>query len=193
MLKFLSTLSGTQDQKDISPDTSESEAEVDIEFEDENEEEKAHYFLGDKIHENNIRILYVTDARDLVNYFKVWSLNRSLNTDHVDSIITQLKNQIDPYFIGSIKLVKDEEGKIRIIDGQHRLQALKNLTANKNFNMKVDCEVYKVKSIDGMEIVDLFKKANNTLNVKDDTDIPQLKYKYIIDALVKKISRLYQG
>lgn len=158
---------------------------VEIESDEEKEEiefvdnSKSHYFLGKEIHANSIRTLYITNPRDLVEHFKVWSYNRSVNSNHVDNIITSLKNQAQPYFFGSIKMVRDSNGKIEVIDGQHRMIALKNLVTNKDFNMDVLSEVYNVDSVESMNIVTMFHEANNNLNVKNG-DLPQLKY---VDAI----------
>ncbi len=131
--------------------------------------------LDESIVFDNIKLsLYKYDAKTFCNQFDVWSFNRKLRTEHVQKIYSDLCLQKNPYLMGSIKAIKDNKNKIRIIDGQHRLEALKMFMDNSDSVDKNVCilvEIYHVSSLDNDIVFELFKIANNNLNVSVEDEI----------------------
>jgi hypothetical protein len=105
--------------------------------------------------------------------FDVWAFNRKLKEDHVQSIYEHLCSQTFPHLMGSIKAIRDTENNFQIIDGQHRLEALRLFTTNINKQISIIVEIYDVPSVNSDIVLELFKIANNNLNVsiEDEVDI----------------------
>lgn len=73
------------------------------------------------------------------------------------------------HFIGTFKVIRDTSGKIRLIDGQHRLIALTKLMKKDSiFNVNLMVELYDIEDLVSENAVKLFKEANNCLNVKSN-------------------------
>lgn len=147
--------------------------------------------------------LYKYDAELFCNMFDVWAFNRKLKEEHVQNIYQHLCSQTHPHLMGSIKAIRDAENNFQIIDGQHRLEALRLfITNHKNKQVSIIVEVYDVPSVSDDIVLELFKIANNNLNVciEDEVDVnikrlvealskePELK-KGIIDKKVGRINR----
>jgi protein associated with RNAse G/E len=131
------------------------------------------------------------DSKVFCQDFDVWSFNRKLRTEHVDKIYIDLCSQKIPYLMGSIKVIKDKNNQVRIIDGQHRLQALKMLIDNNiNKTVSILVEIYHVPSLDSDIVFELFKIANNNLNVtvEDEIDmfIVNLVNRLVVDKELSK-------
>lgn len=122
---------------------------------------------------DNIKLsLYKYDAKTFCQDFDVWSFNRKLRSEHVENIYKDLCDQKIPYLMGSIKAIRDETNQIRIIDGQHRLQALKMYIENNvEKSVSILVEMYRVPSLDSDIVFELFKIANNNLNVTVEDEI----------------------
>ncbi len=116
--------------------------------------------------------LYKFQVQDIVPRLDVWSFNRKLNQEHVDNIYNGLCKQDQPYLIGTLKVVRDGEDDMKVIDGQHRLQALKMLIDThpaKQFPIFI--ELYNVQSLNDPVVFDLFKLANTNLNINVEDDL----------------------
>jgi hypothetical protein len=122
---------------------------------------------------DNIKMqLYKCDVQDIVPKLDVWSFNRNLNQEHVDNIYNGLCCQKNPHLIGTIKVIRDELNDMKVIDGQHRLQALKmyiETHENKTFSLFI--EIYNVPSLNDTVVFDLFKLANTNLNINVEDDL----------------------
>lgn len=129
--------------------------------------------LQESIVFDNIKLsLFKYDSKTFCQDFDVWSFNRKLRTEHVEKIYNDICAQKIPYLMGSIKAIKDENNQFRIIDGQHRLQALKMLIDNNiEKSVSILVEIYHVSSLDNDIVFELFKIANNNLNVTVEDEI----------------------
>lgn len=121
---------------------------------------------------DNIKLeLYKFDAKDIIFKLDVWSFNRQLNQEHVDEIYKDLCSQTKPYLIGTLKVIKDASNEMKVIDGQHRLQALKKYILTYTTAFPIFIEIYNVVSFDDEIVIKLFKLANKNLNVNVDEDL----------------------
>lgn len=130
--------------------------------------------------------LYVCDARTLFRLVDNWSFNRCVRNHHVQSIYKDLKNMCHPHLLGSIKIVRNPEKEHRIIDGQHRLLAIRQILEEDEamtWNMDVVVEMYDVDDIQyGNQVFDLYIKANKNMNM-DPEDSLDMEIITIVNAL----------
>lgn len=89
---------------------------------------------------------------------------------------TDLVNMPCPCLLGSIKLARTSLGVYKLLDGQHRIECLRRLIEiDPSFDMDLDIDVFECPKDSGdMCIVELFVKANNSINVSS-ADIPEKK------------------
>lgn len=135
---------------------------------------------------------YFKQIREVAPFLSTWSFNRNLNVDHKNSLKSSLLQSSNPHLMGTIQCVRDQQQHIRVINGQHRLQALlevlrEDLTMT--FNMGVMFEVYDI-PIDDMRNIDIdvhtieeiYETANKSLafNPEQETD---LYCRFIIKAM----------
>ena len=143
----------------------EEEKEVedfDVEIEEEVEEEVEDDFLKCLMYEDDNVKYYSSDVRDFIPNIKLWSSQRSINFKHVEELIKCLK--IKNHFIGTFKVIRDKENNIRLIDGQHRFEAIKKIMENdSSFNMNIIIELYETDSMDSDYTINLFKEANSCM------------------------------
>lgn len=177
--------------------------ELDEEEEEENDTAVLHgIFDNDSLTkpqewENGITVhYYLETARRIVRQLNNWSFNRNLNKAHVKQIKDALVKQKSPHLMGTIQIVRDIGGKCKVINGQHRLQAVKEileLDVDHKFNLTIMCEVYNlpIQDMDDAEdetaMVDkLFKTANANLNFKAEDD-HELFCKQVVQAMRKEV------
>ena len=139
----------------------------DLEELKENEEIYLRFLLFD----NELFKIYRTSSRDFVNNIKMWACQRDLNISHVKNLELSILDR--GYLLGTFKVIRNKNGEIRLIDGQHRVTALQNIM---DHDAKFDCdsiiELYEVESFEDEEATKLFLDANNTLNItKKDTNL----------------------
>ncbi len=120
--------------------------------------------------------LIKTNARELVQKVESYCYNRSLNTEHINQIYTCLTANQNPFLMNTFKIVCDENNKRRVLDGNHRLEALIQILKedqNMEWNLDIFVELFIVKDLEDNIVLDLYKLANKTLNVsfKDNPDI----------------------
>jgi hypothetical protein len=151
---------------------------------------------------------YIIPIREVIPYLSTWSFNRQVNESHKDSIKNDLFNQESPHLMGSIKIARDKNRDCRVIDGQHRLIALREFIdadIDMKYNFQILFEVYSLNIADinntSSEEFDqlekLFGLANKSLNfeTKDNPDkfcteiVLQLSRQY--DS-IKNIDRVYR-
>ena len=122
---------------------------------------------------NDIKMqLYKCDVQDIISKLDVWSFNRKLNQEHVDNIYNGLCCQRKPHLIGTMKVVRDAANDMKVIDGQHRLQALKMyIETYKDKTLSIFIEMYNVPSLNDPIVFDLFRLANTNLNINVEDDL----------------------
>lgn len=129
-------------------------------------------FVSRTVFTDTLFELFVYDVRTLFPLVDNWSFNRSVRQHHVQSIYEDLKGMRTPHLLGSIKVVRNPDGDHRIIDGQHRLLAIRKILEEDEtmlWNMDVIVELYHVDNIDcGNEVFDLYMKANRNMNVTNE-------------------------
>jgi len=140
--------------------------------------------LGNYIFRNSIYSIYIITSDNLLLIDKHWSYNRGIDIKHYEKISDELQKMKKPFLIGSIKIVKDSMNNFRIIDGQHRIKAIREVKLNKpEFIMDVQIDVYPVADCNyDSEISTLFKLANSNKNVSE-SEIPN-------DIIIKAIDSL---
>jgi hypothetical protein len=133
----------------------------------------AYVVLSESIAFDDIRMsLCKYDAKTLCTDFDVWAFNRNLKDEHVQKIYDDLCSQKFPHLMGSVKAVKDDNNNLQIIDGQHRLEALRMFINDySDQHLHVFVEMYHVPSIHSDVVFDLFRIANNNLNVAVEDDV----------------------
>ena len=137
------------------------------------------------IHEDENVRLYMSPVRSII-HVKEWAEQRPLNEEHIRNLVKSLSNKKD--IVGSFKIIIDIENRTRIIDGNHRVNALRRIMKKDNlFNMNALIELRKVRSIDSEEAIALFKDANNVLNVSPD-DMPNVIAYNVVHKLIKEFS-----
>lgn len=152
-------------------------------------EDDGHKNLIKKIvFQNTTFELYICDARSLLRHVDNWSFNRCVRHHHVKSIVDDLKCMRYPHLLGSIKIVRNSHHKqqLRIIDGQHRLLAIRQIMEQDEFmtwNMDVIVEIYEVENINyGNDVFDLYIKANKNMNVEPEDSL-DMEIVNIVNAL----------
>lgn len=128
--------------------------------------------------------LYKFDAKTVCDKISTWAFNRKLNAEHVEKIYQGLKNSHNPSLMGTLKVIRDDKGRFQVIDGQHRVQAMQRYfseTANKQWNVYL--EIYHVKTINSPVVFELFRIANNNLNMTTEDDV-NMFIANVVDAMV---------
>jgi hypothetical protein len=186
---MLKTMFGSHD-----PRLKGSESVSDSESDDVFTECVTDYILGAPLYtktvfENTILEKYLCDFRRLIPNIQNWAYNRKVDAKHVDGIYRNLKAMTAPHLMGSIKLVRDKAtNSLTLLDGQHRVLALKKYMEDDLLHASIDVEVdvYNVEDItrDDIEIQEFFMKANNNKNVTIN-DIPETRVIEIIDKMIE--------
>jgi hypothetical protein len=127
--------------------------------------------------------IYMLSAREIIPYLTSWSFNREINIEHTVQIKNSLIEQKAPYLMGSIQIAKDINSQYRVINGQHRLNALSQIIKDDidmKFDIKCIFEIFSLNinditnpTLDETSIIEtLFKVANSSLNFdkKDSVD-----------------------
>ena len=147
----------------------------------ESEDEKAIDFLDCLIFENNSVKYYKTDVKKFINNIEIWCGQRQLEKEHVMSLARQFTRE--EHVMGTFKLVRSNTNNIRLIDGQHRYFALKEIIKiQPNFNCDIIIELYDTDTLESKNTLRLFEKANNVLNVKSE-DTPNKSALAIVEKL----------
>ena len=141
-----------------------------------------------KAFSGNTLTVVLTNARRIIKHLDSWSFNRKVDDKHVDAIYTDLKQMMHPHLIGSIKVVRDKTrpSVMRVIDGQHRMHAIRKLLVedvDMQWDMSLQLDVYDVDHIDdGIDTFSIFDKANRNRNVTVE-DLPDANVVQIVNAI----------
>ena len=136
------------------------------------------------------RILFTTtDNTNYVSYsarqlsqIEYWGGNRIVDQQHVGEILGKIKNDptqlnLKPFHVG---LLRQDEGGVKeyILDGQHRIQILRDYFKNPNVeDFVVLVAVKEFETEDGM--IDYFKVLNTTKSIPWKEDPNMIANKYI--------------
>jgi hypothetical protein len=122
---------------------------------------------------------YFLSIRDVAPYLSTWCFNRKMDEQHKEKIKQDLLAQSNPHLMGTIQVIRDKHFNCRVLNGQHRLCLLQEIIKddiNFEFQMNLMFEVYDC-DIDNLDdvteittIEDIFKIANNSLNMKPEQD-----------------------
>lgn len=158
-----------------------SDSDFESEEEEEvNEPENESDILGNLMFENQHVKFYLSNAKRFVN-IQIWAGQRPLDNEHIKSLARELTKQ--GHVVGTFKVVRSSDGKVRLLDGQHRIYAIKEiLKIQPNFNCDLIIELYETDRLESNSTLRLFEKANNVLNVKPE-DMPHKSALSIVDKL----------
>ena len=149
---------------------------------DENDDEDED-FLGTLLFDNEKFKIYTTD-RDFVNNIRMWACQRDLNPEHVLTLRESIVSR--GYMIGTFKVIRNIQGETRCIDGQHRIEAMKQIMQrDSKFNCDIIVEVYDVEEFESEEATKLFVDANCVLNMIG------LEPNAMIQRIIKELNREY--
>lgn len=137
--------------------------------------------------DENSFIIHMTFPEVLV-YSTSWCFNRKINNDKVQEIYDSLQSGYQIPFI--LHAVYDEKhanpiAKILILDGQHRVEAIRRYIANDiggTCSYKVWICIYKINNAETSNtssVVDIFKKINNNRMFSND----ELPDTFIMDLI----------
>jgi hypothetical protein len=167
----------------------ENQVEI-IKEESDSEGENQTDILGNLIFENAHVKLYVTRAKKFVTTVKVWIGQRPLNRDHVMKLAKEFTKQ--GHVMGTFKVVRSEDGKIQLLDGQHRVSAINEiLKLQPEFNCDLIIELYETDRLESNSTLKLFEKANNVLNVKPE-DISHKSALSVVDKLSSQFKLVFK-
>jgi hypothetical protein len=155
-------------------------ANDDEQYFSQDEEDFPEFKIKDKLIDtinDNTSIAKLT-ARELIFYTKAWCFNRELNEERVDELYNDYKKQSIIKPVWSFQIIEDTSNDTKglyLIDGQHRLSALKKVLKEDDDDMKNEdkflCTVYKIDGCEGKNkkiSIDLFKKINNNRQFKEE-------------------------
>lgn len=129
--------------------------------------------------------------RELIAYSKSWCFNRRIDEAKVKELYAELCTAYHiPYILHAVydETHKDSVRKLLILDGQHRLEVIKEYVKEKDTeqdcNYKVWVCVYKInhsETSNTKDVIEIFKKINKN-RVFDESELPDT---YIIDVVKK--------
>ena len=149
--------------------------------------------LGDKKNEksgyDNYYIDNFKNTKNFISKIQEYDYNSPTNNEHIKSIERQLKK--DPMLSGVFTTISDKNNNLMLIDGHHRIQALKNLIKKDyKLNVPLDIHNYKCNDFDDDDVIKLFEKINNTKPFRTSSDIVKSS-QYIINKIKSKIPKLF--
>lgn len=124
------------------------------------------------IYEKNSKVRLVSMSyRNFMMYSSNWIYNRDIDQDRVNLIYENIK---DNDTIGwTLEAFRDKDDNIKIINGQHRGEAIRKFLAN--YDSYMDCNrnvilwIYDIESEEDNEeeIIELFKKVNSSFQLNE--------------------------
>ena len=155
-------------------------SDIDDEFHDASDSNE--WLIGKKIWEDRERIVSISNARTLVNNIENYTHNRQLDISHSENLKNEIQNLGS--VLGNISLAIDPSGTLRVLDGQHRINALQILLkSDGSLDYPIHLTTYKVERLDSRETLKLFQSLNNTLNLKENP---------VQDIVFEIVEKLYQ-
>src|SRR5579872_47782 len=178
-----------EELKDSDSEYEQVENKDEIDTEDIQDEDKEDIFtnpiceFGGKFNLKMFKMLF-SDIREPTNMLYY---NREVNLTHVKEIeegIKQYKYCSDP-----IKIAKDKNGKLHLLDGHHRFKGMENIYSKSKGkdHITVLVLVYQVDDIEDEDSLKLYKQLNNVIPVRD-SDLLQV----VISDAVKDLRNQYK-
>lgn len=142
------------------------------------------------------------DVHNFISNIKEYACNFTIHPEHIESIIRQFKPTDPIHFLAPISLVEYQNYKsvepnclIEIIDGHHRIHALKTLLDAKMLGpykrsraVEIWIQVIKADNPDGPKTQSLFKKFNNTKPFPINKNIHDVKV-----LIIEKLSNAFNN
>lgn len=154
------------------------------------EGEKKSDFLDCLLFENSNVKYYKTQVSKFINNIDIWVGQRQLNYEHVMSLAKQFS--VEQHVMGTFKVVRSQENKVRLIDGQHRYFALKEiLKLESDFDCDIFIELYETDRLESNHTLKLFENANNVLNVQPE-DMSNKIALSIVDKLSTRFGDIFR-
>jgi hypothetical protein len=105
---------------------------------------------------------YIIDL-EFIKFCKKWSLNRDLNIDHWNKIYKSYEKEINDnnnLILNNTIAIALYKNNFYILDGQHRLKAIKELLKKYNFSCEIRIDLYNTDNYDNM--IKILKDINST-------------------------------
>lgn len=157
---------------DVSDEDDEDSAPVTI-----NPLVKLRPFLIKGVDESNTKIMKYYTNTDVLEDISEWELQRTINEEHWKTIYAQHIKYYEKhkcfFFIGAITCcyIPDSD-KLALVDGQHRLYAIRELAKKAKYKNKIMFALDVVMVENDDEIHDIFCSINNVLQI-DVSTIPR--------------------
>jgi len=127
------------------------------------------------------------DIRDGLISARPWGGQRELNLEHVNNLVNGILKSGCIY--GTIQLQQDLSGRIRVMDGQHRIAAIKKIFMRDDvpddITYLVLIVVYQTDDIDSTKSANYFNDINTNLTLSP-FNISNIKVQKIVEKLVSK-------
>lgn len=175
--------SSSEESESSSEESEESESSEESKDDDCNENYYEDFLKYIK-HEDEFHGYAICPVKNFIYYVENWSGQRDLNQEHIKKLQDEIIET--KYIMGSFKILMSRDKKtLKLIDGQHRCLAIKNIIKiNNSFNPFIMIEIFYVNDVDSEESLKIFIKANSNLIFDVMKDIPEL----VILKIIKKLS-----
>lgn len=139
--------------------------------------------LGELIGKNSSYEIRDANTINFVKYIREYAYNNAINPEHVTYLATEIKKSRS--VIGNFTTVELENGDIYLLDGHHRLTALKTLGDADLSQISLTVFNYKSDIITSQRTMELFHKINKVkpynINFEIDKDC-----RFIISELKRR-------
>lgn len=139
--------------------------------------------LGELIGKNRTYEIRDANTINFVKYIREYAYNNAINPEHVTYLATEIKKSHN--VIGNFTTVELDCGDIYLLDGHHRITALKTLSDMDLAQIALTVFNYKSDTITSLRTMDLFHKINKVkpYNINFEIDKDCL---YIIKELKRR-------
>ena len=125
------------------------------------------YLLGEIYYQDGERIQSRVSARLFVSNIQNFTFNRTLLPTHVKSLAGKILER--GRVLDTISLARDSDDNLRILNGQHRVAALKQLLSeNPSQDYVLYLATYTVPRLNSRETIDLFLSLNCNMNLAEN-------------------------
>lgn len=129
----------------------------------------------DNKEESEYEIIKMYKLREFIQ-IDSYNHNNTLNKEHIIKLKEDFENNKSGYITGIFSVIEFKDGCIILIDGHHRIKALKELYLEENFDtdFMFYVAIYKLDikySQEDENVLDIFSKVNNTKPFKTDIEV----------------------